>query len=263
MEPKKHLIFDIGCHRGEDSDFYLRKGFRVIAVEANPILCNDLKTKFATQIADGRLTLIDKAIAEKDGEVTFFINDNQSIWGTIRAEMAERNEIQGSKSRKVTVPAIKFGSLIKQFGMPYYLKIDIEGADLLCLEGLLEFKDRPVFISHEHDQEALAELAPEITMLKKLGYTKFKIVDQGAISKQKAPFPAREGVYVDSQIEAGSSGLFGNDLPGPWLSRAATIIKYLKIFARNKLVGAIKRIPGLNRTVSNLPGSWYDTHATR
>ena len=33
------LIFDIGCHLGEDSEFYLRKGFKVVAVEANPELC--------------------------------------------------------------------------------------------------------------------------------------------------------------------------------------------------------------------------------
>jgi hypothetical protein len=28
------LIFDVGFHRGEDTDFYLKKGFRVVAVEA-------------------------------------------------------------------------------------------------------------------------------------------------------------------------------------------------------------------------------------
>lgn len=33
------LIFDIGMHNGDDSDYYLKKGFRVIAIEANPTLC--------------------------------------------------------------------------------------------------------------------------------------------------------------------------------------------------------------------------------
>ena len=32
------LIYDIGMHKGEDSEFYLRKGFRVVAFEANPEL---------------------------------------------------------------------------------------------------------------------------------------------------------------------------------------------------------------------------------
>lgn len=33
------LIFDVVLHVGEDAGFYLRKGFRVIALEANPDLC--------------------------------------------------------------------------------------------------------------------------------------------------------------------------------------------------------------------------------
>jgi hypothetical protein len=30
------LIYDLGMHRGGDTQFYLEKGFRVVAVEANP-----------------------------------------------------------------------------------------------------------------------------------------------------------------------------------------------------------------------------------
>ena len=29
------IIFDIGMHRGEDTDFYLKKGFTVVGVEVN------------------------------------------------------------------------------------------------------------------------------------------------------------------------------------------------------------------------------------
>ncbi len=33
---KPDLVFDVGAHKGEDSDFYLNLGYRVVAVEANP-----------------------------------------------------------------------------------------------------------------------------------------------------------------------------------------------------------------------------------
>jgi hypothetical protein len=36
--PRTNLIFDMGLHKGEDTDFYLRKGFDVVAFEANPFL---------------------------------------------------------------------------------------------------------------------------------------------------------------------------------------------------------------------------------
>ena len=33
---QKDLIYDIGMHNGENTEYYLKRGFRVIAVEANP-----------------------------------------------------------------------------------------------------------------------------------------------------------------------------------------------------------------------------------
>jgi 16S rRNA A1518/A1519 N6-dimethyltransferase RsmA/KsgA/DIM1 with predicted DNA glycosylase/AP lyase activity len=38
MAYQSDLIFDIGLHRGEDTDFYLKKGFRVAAFEVDPNL---------------------------------------------------------------------------------------------------------------------------------------------------------------------------------------------------------------------------------
>ena len=31
---ENNLIYDVGLHKGEDSEFYLKKGFRVVAIEA-------------------------------------------------------------------------------------------------------------------------------------------------------------------------------------------------------------------------------------
>lgn len=51
------LIYDVGAHRGEDTDFYPAKGFRVVAVEANPLLSGKLREKFRSQLDDGTLAL--------------------------------------------------------------------------------------------------------------------------------------------------------------------------------------------------------------
>jgi len=37
------LIYDVGAQLGEDTDFYLRKGFKVVAIEANPPLAEGLR----------------------------------------------------------------------------------------------------------------------------------------------------------------------------------------------------------------------------
>lgn len=253
------LIFDIGCHTGQDSDFYLRKGFTVVAVEANPALCAELRRRFSVYITDGRFVLVEKAISEQAGEVEFFMNLKVSIWGTIRANWAKRNAAIGAESKKILVPSIKFSSLIEQFGVPYYLKIDIEGADLLCLEGLLPFSDRPRFVSIEIEHRSL--LRDEMRLLEKLGYTKFQIVEQGLVPRQVSPCPAREGVYVDYQFDHGASGLFGKELQGPWLTRGGFMARYYQLLIRNRLLGLSKKIPVMNRLTSRYSASWYDMHA--
>ena len=45
-----NLIFDIGMNHGEDSEFYLCKGFHVIAIECNPNLVDDVSARLAPYI---------------------------------------------------------------------------------------------------------------------------------------------------------------------------------------------------------------------
>jgi hypothetical protein len=51
------LIFDLGVNDGSDTDFYLKKGFRVVGVEANPLVCEGAAKRFSQAIEAKRLTL--------------------------------------------------------------------------------------------------------------------------------------------------------------------------------------------------------------
>jgi FkbM family methyltransferase len=249
------LIFDVGCHKGEDAALYLAKGFRVVGVEANPTLCENLRRRFAHEMAEGRFTLVDSAIAETTGQVDFYINTAATIWGTIRGEWATRD---AENIKRIVVPSVTFGSLLERYGIPHYLKIDIEGADTLCLEGLFQIRERPAFVSFESDRKTLSSLRAELSILRRLGYRKFQLVNQKNVQKHKPPFPAREGRYVDYKIEPESSGLFGRELAGRWLSSAEFSAKYLTIMARDRAAGLVKRLGAQ----SILRGSWYDIHAS-
>jgi hypothetical protein len=74
----ENLIFDIGMHKGEDADFYLKKGFRVIGVEANPVLSNHCAKRFQNECQSGQLTVVSKAIAEHSGSIDFYVNKRVS-----------------------------------------------------------------------------------------------------------------------------------------------------------------------------------------
>jgi FkbM family methyltransferase len=254
----RSLIFGIGCNDGQDADFYLKKGFRVVGIEANPALCDVLKKRFADEIAAGRFMLVEEAIAEEAGEVAFYVNENENIRSTIRPSHVEIASALGRPSTKTVVPSITFPSLIEKFGVPYFMKVDIEGADLLCLEGLTSFDEIPLFLSTEYPLSFTGQVSV-LRLLRKLGYERFQVIDQMAVPSQVAPQPPREGRYFGGQLVINGSGLFGKELPGGWLTLSGAILHFVKLFARNKRMGLLRRLPGLKRFAGH--GSWYDIHA--
>jgi FkbM family methyltransferase len=258
------LIYDLGAHLGEDTDFYLKKGFKTVAIEADPVLAERLRERFRSNLSDGSLVVIEAAIAENAGEVGFYVNQSNSVWGTIRPTWAERNASEGSPSKLIKVKAISFPEVLREHGVPYYLKIDIEGADVLCLEGLMGTPDKPKFVSIESEKRLWQALLYEFEIFNSLGYSKFKIINQEHTKRQKPPNPATEGRFAEHRFERGSSGLFGEELPGKWLTKSQAIWRYRFVFLRYRFFGDsgilrfLLRVPRLG----GLRAPWYDTHAS-
>lgn len=262
---QRDLIYDVGFHRGEDTEFYLTKGFKVVAIEAHPALYNAGREKFASEIESGRLVLLNVAVAEVSGPISFYESDND-VWGSIRPEAARRNERLGAGWRELTVEGRKFDEILRRFGVPYYMKVDIEGADLLCLRALSEFDERPQYLSIEAEVDVLSDIRNEVAILSGLGYVKFKIVRQGHVPLQSCPFPAREGKFVEYKFPYGSSGMFGEEAPGEWISSYQLVEAYRKIVRIQRLFGDkgwVRGIPLGNKIINVLQPdvSWYDTHA--
>ena len=70
---QRDLIYDLGMFEGQDAAFYMSKGFRVISLEANPELCERNSQKYAREIADGRLTIVPKALWHEAGSASHSI----------------------------------------------------------------------------------------------------------------------------------------------------------------------------------------------
>src|SRR5438046_731303 len=118
---KTDLIFDLGMHLGEDTDFYLTKGYKVVGVEANPDNVKHCKARFESQILQGKLHIISGAIVSNrnEGFVTFYQNE-KSNWGTVEKDWANRNLRLGKPSVEIKVPIIDTLSLFSQYGTPLY-----------------------------------------------------------------------------------------------------------------------------------------------
>ncbi|MFY9488733.1 MAG: FkbM family methyltransferase [Solirubrobacterales bacterium] len=264
------LVFDVGMHRGEDTAFYLAMGFRVVGFEANPELAAACRERFAEQIADGRVTIVEGAITEPgETSVTFYRSDRLSAWGTTDGEWVSRREnLAGFE--EVTVPAVDFGHCLRRYGMPYYLKIDIEGADRHCLTALRAFSHRPRYLSIESEKFSYEALVEEFDLFSELGYGRYAVVQQANIPGQLLRTTNISGAPIDYRFERDASGAFGGDV-GPWIDRDEALRRYRSIFRSYRLFGEtsplrkvrlgrilLARIP--RYTGRSLPG-WYDTHA--
>ena len=267
------IIFDIGMHRGEDTDFYLKKGFTVVGVEANPALVRECRKRFQSQVENGQLHIVDKAIAEVAGEISFFVCNEVSVWGTAEKSWMLRNRTVGHESTEIKVQAVTLQDLIAEYGLPRYLKIDIEGSDLVCVKALRQCLPLfPRYLSieaHGYDEQ---ETVNQLNLLRSLGYNKFKVIGQHEIHKQKLPRLQTEGQTIEHEFPFGASGLFGSELPGEWMSFDQTLNRYRKIYRQVAMLGGFT---GKYRNIKNryanavltrlfpLGRGWYDTHATR
>ena len=270
------LIIDVGLNRGEDSDFYLKKGFQVVAVEANPELCTQAIERFGDAHAEGRFKVLTAAVAEKDGPITFYRNAAISDWGTTSEEWMLRNAERGARSEALVVSGRRFESILKETGIPYYLKIDIEGFDQLCVKALRSASQRPRYLSFESTMTSWQELLAEFALLRELGYRRFKVVNQLKVPKQICPRPPLEGRFVEHTFVHGASGCFGHEAPGRWLSESAAIALYraifvhYRLFAPEGLLGHLRwhrrgrLIAGAHRAMKRFfpEPVWFDTHAT-
>lgn len=278
------LIYDVGMHHGEDAEFYLRKGFRVVGFEADPDLAEECRQRLSGFLASGALTIVEGAIVDGDrarlaGErIPFFKNLGLPAWNTTRPEWASRNERLGSPSRVIEVPPVSFEDALRQHGVPYYLKVDIEGDDLACISVLERFRERPDYVSIESDKTSFTRIQAEIALLASLGYSGFLAVEQSAIGGRAAPAaPPHEGTYVAWTFPPGASGPFGRELGSRWLSRSAVLRRYWFIRVGYSLLGdtgvmvpwtfrgARRLRDWASRAIGAVTGAavpgWFDTHA--
>jgi len=193
MNPK--LIYDVGMHNGDDTAYYLRRGFRVVAIEPNPALVATASERFRREIEAGELKILNVGVAAEDREVPFWVCLIDSRLSSLYhdASLDDRYPVE-----EIRVPCRTFRSILDEFGVPFYLKVDIQGNDSLCVEAL-DPGDVPKFLSIEF---ALWD-APLMALMRARGFNRFKYISQThflpAAPARDAPDPARGAAEPDQK----------------------------------------------------------------
>jgi FkbM family methyltransferase len=287
------LIYDVGMHRGEDAAFYLKKGFRVVGFEADPHLAGECRKRFAQHLADGRMVIVEGAIIDsvsihpQEDQVEFYRNLDCSLWGTASREYARIRRHQRTSLSLIRVPPVQFRACLRQYGVPYYMKIDIEGQGDACLKALEGGANKPQYLSIEWELSGICRAEATICALEKLGYTAFQLVNQNRVFEQVPPAPPREGWYASPSLEPGASGLLGRELPPGWKSRDEVLRECRILWLVGRLLGerswlgglwttrvAVPRLKArkndleprhgstvLRKLLGRLHPGWYDIHA--
>lgn len=231
------FIMDLGMNHGDDTAYYLARGYEVVSVEANPELAAAARLRFAKEITAHRFKLVEAAVWETSGTVTFHVNDANDNWSGVEASQAAR---ANSPTHALEVPALTLGDLFERYGTPLYLKVGVEGVDLTVLKQLVGQVIKPFYVSVEDCPFGLACIAA----LADAGYDGFKIVDLSHVTEMGDP-------HLNYRFPEGASGPLGDSLPGRWMERLA----FERVYTSTVRDGSGQSLAGSGRT--------FHIHATK
>jgi FkbM family methyltransferase len=132
------LVFDVGAHVGDRVASFRRLGARVIALEPQPALAFTLKTLYGR---DRRVTVEAKAVGRALGALEMKVNlDNPTVSTASPAFIEAAMGAQGWEGqvwdKTIVVPVTTLDALIETYGVPAFVKIDVEGYEAEALAGL-------------------------------------------------------------------------------------------------------------------------------
>ena len=209
----KKIIYDFGACRGENIDYYLLKSDLVVAFEANPNNSKYIQEKFKQAILDKKLFLENCIVGVEDNleDQKFYIHKSNYLLG----QLPEPSKELLKNFTEIKVQYKNVIQIIKSYGKPHYIKIDLEEYDEIVLKKILSNNIKFEYISVE-----IKNLNTFNLFDSNLNFNSYKLVDGHNV----------EYVYKNSKIisdlvkkkysfPANSAGPFGNDIKGSWITK--------------------------------------------
>jgi len=164
---KGDLCFDVEAHEGNRTVIFLKLKARVVAVEPQKSCIKSLKSKFGK---NPNFVLVGKGLAESEGELTMSICEEADDISTFSEKWKMGRFSQYEWNKKELIQVTTLDNLIKEFGLPEFCKIDVEGFEYQVLKGL----SQPIrYLSFEFTKEFFDDTKTCINHLVALSYGKF------------------------------------------------------------------------------------------
>lgn len=141
------LVFDVGANVGEKTDVFVRLGARVVAVEPDEHNQEILRGKFLRyRLRPKPVWIVGNAVSDKVSVETMWIDGPGSALNTLSQKWVDALRVDRDRfdrnvdalefAEKRTVQTTTIEHLTAQHGVPFFVKIDVEGHELSVLKGL-------------------------------------------------------------------------------------------------------------------------------
>lgn len=151
------VCVDVGAHIGDYTNFFLEclgNTGRIYSIELNPEICDVLFKRF---YKDRNVVVMNYAVSNTNAASDYFKGDNSYTYNIIGHNLSlEPNENLGKIATR------RLDTILDMEDSIRVIKIDVEGAELLVLEGLWNIVDRVDYLLVEchqnEDWPAIAKL---------------------------------------------------------------------------------------------------------
>lgn len=138
------VIFDVGANQGYKTLIFLRLGAKVVAVEPDELNKGILEQKFLRYRLNPKpVVIVNRAVSDEDGTTTIWIDEPGSAKNTLSRKWVETlradekrfgHALEFRQSKQIATTTLE--QLMIAHGVPFFIKIDVEGHELSVLRGM-------------------------------------------------------------------------------------------------------------------------------